>query len=292
MEVIAAPGAINMAALPGSRREVDRCTKVWALRARLASLIYPDVEVKGVSMKTIVVTRMGFGRILVYPTRPAAEDSALTQYGDAVLQSERDVLNQYTPLEWPAIAVHLGHPQLGVEFIERWTALQKDRRAREAYREECSRRLWELLQEQAVPPPDNPEMIVRIASEDRRAVRIEDPRTSVERRAKMAKRNKTAETTENAEATTATETKTPTSKIDTTRIVRLALDKDGKQYGVENNPKRAGSASHARFASYTDGMTVGQALEAGITAADLAHDQKKGFIVLEGGESTEEQAAA
>ena len=245
-------------------------------------------------MKTLVVTRFGFGAIYRYPTRPAADDSPLTQYGDPLLQSERDVANNYPPLEWPALMVHLGYPELGIEFTDRWTALQKDRRAREAYREDCSRRIWELLQAQAVDPPTDPETIVRIASEDRRATRIEDPRTTVERRAKMAKRKNT-ETTENTEATgEATEAKKGGGgrKIDTTRTIRLQADKDGKQYGADNNPKRAGSASAARFACYIDGMTVGQALEAGITAADLAWDQNKGLIVLEGGESAGEEAAA
>lgn len=50
---------------------------------------------------------------------------------------------------------------------------------------------------------------------------------------------------------------------------------------AQTNPKRKGSASHDRYALYKDGMSVGDALKAGVTKADLAWDQKKGFIKLE-----------
>lgn len=50
---------------------------------------------------------------------------------------------------------------------------------------------------------------------------------------------------------------------------------------VTPNPKQPGSKSHARYENYREGMTVSEALEAGLTSADIAHDTKKGFIVLE-----------
>lgn len=50
---------------------------------------------------------------------------------------------------------------------------------------------------------------------------------------------------------------------------------------VQTNPKRPNSASHERFAKYKPGMTVAEALKAGVTKADLVWDQKKGFIKLE-----------
>jgi hypothetical protein len=57
----------------------------------------------------------------------------------------------------------------------------------------------------------------------------------------------------------------PTSKI------RLLVDK---------NPKRAGSGSYKRFEYYTDGMTVQEALEEGVTPANLDYDNKKEFIKI------------
>lgn len=49
---------------------------------------------------------------------------------------------------------------------------------------------------------------------------------------------------------------------------------------VNYNPKRAGSASHARFANYEDGQTVAEAIAAGVTAGDINWDVKHEFIVL------------
>lgn len=52
---------------------------------------------------------------------------------------------------------------------------------------------------------------------------------------------------------------------------------------VKDNPKREGSAGHARFqAGYIDSKakTVQAALDAGATLADIAYDVKKEFIKL------------
>jgi hypothetical protein len=51
---------------------------------------------------------------------------------------------------------------------------------------------------------------------------------------------------------------------------------------VVGNPKRDGSKAHARFAFYSNGMTVGAALDAGVTTPDLGYDTKHGFISIEG----------
>ena len=51
---------------------------------------------------------------------------------------------------------------------------------------------------------------------------------------------------------------------------------------VQGNPKREGSKAHGRFAAYVDGMTVGAALDAGVTTPDLVYDSKHGFISIEG----------
>lgn len=49
-----------------------------------------------------------------------------------------------------------------------------------------------------------------------------------------------------------------------------------------SNPKKAGTASYDRFALYRTGMTVAQALTAGVTRADLDWDSnsKRNFIVI------------
>lgn len=47
---------------------------------------------------------------------------------------------------------------------------------------------------------------------------------------------------------------------------------------VKDNPKRPGSKSHARFALYKTGMTVGEFLAAGGTSGDVAWDARHKFI--------------
>ena len=50
---------------------------------------------------------------------------------------------------------------------------------------------------------------------------------------------------------------------------------------VEENPKREGSSSYARFEKYTDGMTVDAYLKEGGHLADIRWDNEKNFISLE-----------
>lgn len=52
---------------------------------------------------------------------------------------------------------------------------------------------------------------------------------------------------------------------------------------AQNNPKREGTAAHARFNLYKTGMTVEAFLAAGGTRADVNHDSSHGFIRLENG---------
>ena len=66
-------------------------------------------------------------------------------------------------------------------------------------------------------------------------------------------------------------------------VIHFLKDKDGKSYGPDHNPKRPGTAGHQRFALYTDGMTVSEALAAGIWGADISWDLGKGFISVTGG---------
>lgn len=49
---------------------------------------------------------------------------------------------------------------------------------------------------------------------------------------------------------------------------------------AKENPKKAGSAAHRKFALYTDEMTVGEFLKAGGTRIDIKWDLDHGFIAL------------
>lgn len=49
---------------------------------------------------------------------------------------------------------------------------------------------------------------------------------------------------------------------------------------VVPNPKRPGTAAHARFAAYKVGQTVAQAVQAGATREDIRWDVKRNHITL------------
>lgn len=51
---------------------------------------------------------------------------------------------------------------------------------------------------------------------------------------------------------------------------------------IKHNPKRNGSAAHARFQNYFESKakTVGEALDAGVRTDDLRNDLKKGYIEI------------
>jgi hypothetical protein len=49
---------------------------------------------------------------------------------------------------------------------------------------------------------------------------------------------------------------------------------------VKANPKKSGSAAHARYARYKVGMSVSEALAAGLRQEDLRWDFARGFITL------------
>jgi hypothetical protein len=51
---------------------------------------------------------------------------------------------------------------------------------------------------------------------------------------------------------------------------------------AKENPKRPASDAYKRFAKYKTGMTVGEALKAGVTSGDLAYDVKHEFIRIAG----------
>ena len=183
------------------------------------------------------------------------------------MERPRDVLDEYNAREWPSLA-----ELVGVElnsFDLRILASGRDHEIR-AVRERTVEPIWERLQQIAQPALTDPETICEQVSRDKR-------------RTTMAKK-------EPAEKAVKTESAPAEKKVSGPRgtpqdaVIRMQLDeKAGKNYGVDHNPKKAGSKGAERFALYTDGMTVGEALNAGVWAADITWDIGKGFIKLEGG---------
>ena len=75
-------------------------------------------------------------------------------------------------------------------------------------------------------------------------------------------------------------------------VITFGVDKDGVPYSAtEHNPKKEGSKARAKFSLYREGMTIAQALDAGIPTGDLVYDRDHGFVVFTStsgdGEATE-----
>lgn len=114
----------------------------------------------------------------------------------------------------------------------------------------------------------------------------------------MAKKKETAAATEHEGAEKA-ETKTGGLNIvrgpkgvPLDAVIHMGKDNQGVAYGPDNNPKKVGSKTHGRFALYVHGMTIQQALDAGIPTGDLVYDQGHGFIKFHGGTAGSKPAPA
>lgn len=227
----------------------------------------------------VVVTRNGSGDWWLYPSYKAAFEHPIYQFGDAICKGPDFIEKNWVRSEIPWLLSVLVTP------VERSQILQEFRsRGWDNWKQTMNlfrHKLWNLMIDKCNIPPTDAETIVEIVIKDRKTPTLENR--------SMAKEQKTAQT-ENTEATAAeatesTETKRKPPvrepKFKPEAKITLLADKDGNPYGKDNNPKRAGSKSAERFANYVNGMTVDQAIAAGLTRADLAFDEGKKFIAIE-----------
>lgn len=203
-----------------------------------------------------------------------ADEHALIQYGDAILRGPDDLVRSYRPLELGRLFTRIG-------MSDRFEVVSKATGAR--LREFCEE-LWEHLVPFSKDPPSDPAEVLTIVAADRRATR----QGGVVHRSPPTEKENAM--TENAETETNAEAKTRpaarSAKYEDTSVISFGTDKEGKQYGPQadgsfHNAKRSGSAAHTRFALMQPGQTVKEALDAGVTRADLNWDIKQGFIILQ-----------
>jgi len=238
----------------------------------------------------VAVTRNGEGDFWWFPDWKSAYTHPLIQYGDVICEGPDFIERNWTRREFPWLLSVLVDPversEILVDFKSKgWDnwILTMDR-----YRG----LLWQKMLDKCKPLPTEAETIFEIIKRDRLA-----PNLETRKMAKDPKNTEAAATTETnagqivsdaapaSEATTekgTTKRKPPVRepKYKNESIITLLADKDGNPYGAENNPKRAGSKSAERFALYTNGMTVEQAIAAGLTRGDLEFDVQKNFIAI------------
>ncbi len=98
-----------------------------------------------------------------------------------------------------------------------------------------------------------------------------------------------------AKNTEATETsdaaKREVVRIGENDIIHFGTDKEGNAYSADNSPKK-GEGTKERWAKYRDGMTLSEAIAAGLTRSNVRKDRRAGFITIEHVAAPETEAAA
>ena len=233
-------------------------------------------------MTCVAITRGGFGTAWVFKTRTAAFLHPIVQYGDALLCGPGDMVAQYNTIEWNNLRYLLGLPPALMTGLP-------PRGVRELKAAQAPG-MWDALLRLAVGPPSDLQRICDIVAKDRSMGPT------------MAKKKEGAPADAVANEATGLTNEAKTSNLPTPvrgpkgtpqdAVITLGTDAQGNKYGPDNNPKKPGSKTHGRFASYYDGMTIAQALEAGLTTADLVYDRDKGFVSFSGGTIAAVPAAA
>lgn len=234
-------------------------------------------------MTVIAVTCNGQGRAYRFGSSAEADDHPLVQLGDPIIRSCAEMLRVYSEEDV-------------TELLERHKAGTRPAD------------LWYFLENSAPQAPSDPKLICDLVTEDRKITRksgILLAKSAQNSYGLLRKNALTAEgdvimaTEKGGAAAPKTkgggkksgETKAPaagTTAAAATKdkvgmgqsIIKFKVDKDGKLYGADNNPKRATAKNHGRFLLYKDGMTIDQFVEAGGHRADVPHDVKKGYIEL------------
>lgn len=220
-------------------------------------------------MSCIAVTRGGTGDVWRFRTPAEAGDHPLIQFNDIILTEADQLAGTFSAPELAEMAGRIGLPRLQ-EAIRAWSP----RAISAADVTEYANQLWSGLMKRAVAPPSDPAEIVRLIRQDRahaRSVGITYRPSPQERSLRQKEaRTMTDEVKKGIRA----------AKFSGDSVIHLGKDQNDKPYGEDNNPKRAGSAAHTRFSYYKDGMTIDQAIEAGVTRADINWDVKQGFITV------------
>lgn len=233
----------------------------------------------------VVITRDGRGDLWRFGSFAEADLHPLVQYGDRIVDGPKKITTRLTLAEIPRILRRIQRADLADTIQACMGAPTHPQRIRRV--EEFAQHVWIALLEKSRQAPTDPAELVQLIVRDRKL--------SIEESKKMDTATPTTETTA-AEATEAPKAKKSKAakaeaaegaaeaaapkaeRYNREHKIRLLSNAEGVQYGPENNPKRVGSASHDRFALYSDGMTIGAAIEKGVKTDDIAWDVKKGFI--------------
>lgn len=216
-------------------------------------------------MAVIAITRAGRGMPFRFATINEADEHPLIQFGDPLIARESDLPDCFTISEAQGIASGLGANSV-IREIEYVAGTKRSLAG-------VWRELFVALDGAAKPPPEDPAVIVQLIRDDRRATKV----TGVS----VKSTRKEVEPMTEAAVNEAPKSRTVRPKFPETAVIRLKADESGNKYGSTNNPKREGTKAFEKFAKYADGMTVAQALEAGIPGSSIYYDLDHGYISVE-----------
>lgn len=226
--------------------------------------------------KCVAITRDGRGDLWAFGSFAEADTHPLVQYGDRIVDGPQSITKRLSLAEIPRILRRCNREDLAERIRMCFDAASHAQRVQRV--NEYAKHVWTALAESARPAPSDPEELVKLIVRDRKlsieeskTMEAETPTTEAATEATKAKKTKAPKAEGEAPAPKA-------ERYNREHTIRLLSNAEGVKYGPENNPKRAGSASHDRFALYEDGMTVGAAVEKGVKSEDIAWDVRKGFI--------------
>lgn len=231
-------------------------------------------------LTVVAVTRGGYGRIWQFETLLESQTHPLIQYGDPVLSDAEDLLDEYRVLELPALLRLLGDEDLRVSLVDRISGLEAagrtSRQVADALRvEHAHTDVWNALLRAAQSPPDSAARVLELVRSDR-----EWDLDNRRKRTTMAEAAAKKEKAPKAEKVVKDKTVAGypyTVKLD----FGVGKDAEGKEapyHPEKNNPKRGGAAE--RFKKYTKGITISDAIAAGMSAGNVGHDIEKGYVVV------------
>jgi hypothetical protein len=200
-----------------------------------------------------------------------------------ILSDKNALLTEYTRKELPYIKQFLGTEPRAVQAktaIDSYAAAikaddVKAARAALAYHLEV---IWDALAKAAKTIPDNLVELLRVVKEDRRAT-LKEPNRMRSWSAMVVVPDRALLEEEDEDMADGEKARREPFRMSDAGVISFGVDEKGQKYGPENNPKR-GENTTSKFSTYTEGMTVAEAMAAGLTRSDIRRDRRKGFIVI------------
>ena len=231
-------------------------------------------------MVCVVITRNGEGDVWLYASVREARLHPIPQIDDVYAETPEALVEQYGRDGVRSLLRFAeGRDRATmVDAIEGW----RNGRRTESLSAAGRQLLWEKVRQAGGKPPQDPSEIVRTIIEDREAREgrvlrsIPDAARSSVLTSGATKRS---ETPLHQEKENDMGEKREVFRMKDADTIDFGKDADGKQYSTEHTPKR-GENTKSLWGKYRSGMTVKEALDAGLSRSNIRRDRRAGNIVI------------